>query len=293
MSGVQAGGSGQSAQSSMHAKARAVGLVRRILQRRSAGRTRALAATPFSAALVCAVLGVVAVPLSRLDADLKPAEVSLVEGTAQRTPAKGTAHALKAGSNVAVGDLLTTEAASRLELKFADQSVLRIGPSAKLQLTGAHFGEGPSKRKMTAKLFFGNVWAKVTSIISGDQKFAIETENAVAGVRGTTFRVDARSDKSVLVRVYAGAVAVAKNVPLYPGGTKPGEREETSGPEEVTRDQWEKLVGKQMQIVIGPDGNPGEPTQFAAEDEKGDEWAKWNEARDSKSEKPAKSDKPE
>ena len=65
-----------------------------------------------------------------------------------------------------------------------------------------------------------------------------------------------------------------------------------SGPEEVTRDQWEKLVGKQMQIVIGPDGNPGEPTRFAAEDEKGDAWAKWNEARDAKGDKPAGADKP-
>ncbi len=286
------GSLGGSPGGSVAATKRAVGLAGRALQRRGGGRTRALATTPFSAALVCAVLGVVAVPLSRLDADLKPAEVSLVEGKAERTPSKGAPQALKAGANVAVGDLVTTQAESRLELKFADQSVLRIGPNAKLQLTGAHFGEGPSKRKMTAKLFFGNVWAKVTSIISGDQKFAVETENAVAGVRGTTFRVDARSDKSVLVRVYAGAVAVAKNVPLYPGGTKPGEREEVAGPEEVTRDQWEKLVGQQMQIVIGPDGSPGEPTRFAAEDEKGDEWAKWNEARDSKSEKPAKS-KPE
>jgi hypothetical protein len=275
---------------------RAVGLAGRVLQRRGAGRTRALAPTPFSAALVCAVLGVVAVPLSRLDADLRPAEVSLVEGTAQRTPAKGAAHALKTGSNVGVGDTLTTEAESRLELKFADQSVLRIGPSASLLLKGAHFGEGPSKRKMTAKLFFGNVWAKVTSIISGDQKFAVETENAVAGVRGTTFRVDARSDKSVLVRVYAGAVAVARNVTLHPGGKPGAEREEVAGPEEVSREQWEKLVGKQMQIVIGPDGTPGEPTRFAAEDEKDDSWARWNEARDSrgdKGEKPAKSDKPE
>ena len=274
---------------------RLAGLAGRAL-RSGQGRAGVLAGTPFAAGLACALLAVVALPVSRLVADVKPAEVSLVEGTAQRTPAKGAAQALKPGSTVMVGDTLTTEADSRLELKFADASVLRIGSNAKLQLTGAHFGEGPSKRKMTAKLFFGNVWAKVTSIISGDQKFAVETENAVAGVRGTTFRVDARTDKSVLVRVYAGAVAVAKNVQLRSPAPKAGEREEADGPQEVSREQWEKLVGKQMQIVIGPDGSPGEPTKFAAEDKKDDSWARWNEARDrrgDKGEKPAKSDKPE
>jgi hypothetical protein len=197
------------------------------------------------------------------------ASVSALEGNAAR--AQGP---LKVGDAVSQGDTLTTEEASRLELKFSDASVIRIGPKAKLQLTEAHFG-GASKRKLTAKLFFGNLWAKVTSVIQGDQKFAVETENAVAGVRGTTFRVDARVDKSVLVRVYAGAVAVAK-----PTTSSGGSRHEVAGPQEVSRDQWEKLVGRQMQIVIGSDGTPGDPTPFGAEAD--DDFAKWNEGRDKK-----------
>ena len=59
----------------------------------------------------------------------------------------------------------------------------------------------------------GKLWAKVTSAIHGEQKFQVETENAVAGVRGTTFRVDANQDKSVRVRVYDGQVAVAPGAP--------------------------------------------------------------------------------
>ena len=234
-----------------------------------------------AAAGLAVLFGVVAFPVSRLLAEGKPAKVTLIDGKAERSSSKGAAEALKVGAGIFEGDTVTTAADSRLELEFVDRSVVRLGPAAKLQLTAAHFGQGMGKRKMTAKLFFGNIWAKVTSLVGGDQKFAIETENAVAGVRGTTFRVDARQDKSVLVRVYAGAVAVSKNVPLYTG--KPGApREEVAGPEEVTRDQWEKLVGKQMQIVIGADGKPGEPERFAEDVDKGDAWAKWNEARDGK-----------
>ena len=215
-----------------------------------------------------------ALVIQRALADTRPASVSALEGKATRARDKSEPADLRVGSGVAQGDIISTGDAARLELKFADASLLRIGPKARVQLTTAHFGGGPARRQMTAKLFFGNLWAKVTSAIQGDQKFQIETENAVAGVRGTTFRVDAREDKSVLVRVYAGAVAVAKNVPIYANG-KPGERREVEGPGEVTRDQWEKIIGKQMQILIAADGTPGDPTQMAEEDEKKDDLGAW------------------
>jgi hypothetical protein len=218
----------------------------------------------------------------RLAAAVKTASVSALEGQATRQRQGGSPVALAVGTAVGQGDTIATADDARLELKFSDGSALRVGPHAKMQLTEAHFGGGPAKRKLTAKLFFGNLWAKVTSVIQGDQKFQIETENAVAGVRGTTFRVDARTDKSVLVRVYAGAVAVAKNVPIYATG-KPGEeRREVAGPEEVSREAWEKLVGRQMQIVIAADGTPGDPEAFTEDADKDDAWAKWNQQRDAK-----------
>ncbi len=215
--------------------------------------------------------------VQRVSAEARPAQVSALEGKAERSRKGGQPARLAVGATVSQGDFITTFAGARLELKFADASLLRIGPGAKLQISAAHFGGGPAKRQMTARLFFGNLWAKVTTAIQGEQKFQIETENAVAGVRGTTFRVDARQDKSVLVRVYAGAVAVAKNVPIYgtPASGKPGERHEVDGPDEVSRDKWEKIVGKQMQILIAADGTPGEATRLADTDEKADDLGIW------------------
>ena len=215
----------------------------------------------------------------RLSAAPKTAAVSALEGKASRARLNAQPTPLSVGAAVGQGDTIATEDEARLELKFSDGSALRVGPRAKMQLTEAHFGGGPAKRKLTTKLFFGNLWAKVTSVIQGEQKFQVETENAVAGVRGTTFRVDARIDKSVLVRVYAGAVAVAKNVPIYATG-KDEPRHEVPGPEEVSRERWEKIVGTQMQIVIAADGTPGEPRQVAEDADKDDAWAKWNQGRD-------------
>ena len=227
------------------------------------------------------MIAILLVPMLLAASEPRTAAVSALEGQATRARAGGKPAALSIGTAVAQGDTLQTADDARLELKFSDGSALRLGPKAKMQLTEAHFGGGPAKRKLTARLFFGNIWAKVTSVIQGEAKFAVETENAVAGVRGTTFRVDARSDKSVLVRVYAGAVAVAKNVPIYATG-KNEPRHEVAGPEEVSREQWEKLVGRQMEIVIAADGTPGDPTPFSEDVDKDDAWAKWNQERDAR-----------
>jgi hypothetical protein len=125
----------------------------------------------------------------------------------------------------------------------------------------------------------------------------METSNAVAGVRGTTFRIDAKRDKSTVVRVYTGAVAVS-NAPIYakPGkvkktgkfqmpkqGVKPGGpgRVEVAGPHEVTKKEWEEFVAKAMQEVrVAADGKIGEPVAFDAQADAADEWVSWNKSRD-------------
>jgi hypothetical protein len=208
----------------------------------------------------------------------KTAQVSQLDGRAERSRGSGARSELRRGMAVGQGDTIETQEKARLEIRFSDNSVLRLGSRAKLQLAEAHFAAGAARRRLSARLFFGKLWAKVTSVLQGEQKFEVETENAVAGVRGTTFRVDANDDKSVLVRVYDGSVAVGKGAAqAAPPG---GERREVAGPQEVTREQWEKLVGKQMQIFIAADGTPGEPEEFPADVDKDDAFARWNQQRD-------------
>jgi len=215
----------------------------------------------------------------RAQARVRFATVSLLEGTAQVRRGPGTTQDLRQGSRVQQGDLVETGDDARLELRLPDASALRLGPRARLALAAAHFEQGPARRQLSVKLFFGKVWAKVTSVAGGDQRFQIETENAVAGVRGTAFRVDAHEDRSVLVRVYSGTVAVRRNAPSS-APPEDGGRREVPGPEEVTRGAWEKLVGRQMQILIAADGTPGVPAPFSEADEAGDDWSAWNRKRD-------------
>lgn len=220
-------------------------------------------------------------------ADAKAAEeknkavVSFLEGSATNsTGGTGEAQPLKQDQTVVENDVVATTAGSKLELKLKDGSVIRVGPSSKLQLKSAYFGDNGEK-KFSAKLLFGRVWSKVSGLVSNDSKFEVETDNAVAGVRGTTFRVDASNDKSVLVRVYAGAVAMAAPGLVTPAHkTGKAERKRVNGPKEITGAQWEKLVGASMQMRVAADGTPGDPTPFASADDTGDSWAQWNQERD-------------
>lgn len=214
------------------------------------------------------------------------AKVSYLEGKATSQAAgTGPKVALAKDGLVYEDDVVETEPGAKVELRTQDGSAIRVGPSSKLLVKSAYFGQGGEK-KFTAKLFFGQVWTKVTGLVGGDSKFEVETDNAVAGVRGTTFRIDAKADKSVIMRVYAGSVAMASAALAQKKAEAPkGKRAQIKGPTAISANEWEKLVGKMMQISVNADGTSGEPTAFAAKDDVGDEWAAWNTAMDEKADK--------
>src|SRR5690606_37300861 len=78
-----------------------------------------------------------------------------------------------------------------LKITHNDGSVLLVGGGSTLYIDEARF-EGQERRGFGVFLEVGKLWAKVKKAIAGsDAKFEVTTERAVAGVRGTIFRVDA------------------------------------------------------------------------------------------------------
>lgn len=209
--------------------------------------------------------------------------VTFLAGEATRAAGESApAEPLAAGGAVRAGDVLETRRRTRLEVRLADGSVLRLGPSSRAVVAAAAFGGTPAERDVSARLLVGKVWANVARAVGGAARFEVETEHAVAGVRGTTFRVDAAADRSVVVKVYSGTVAVAQGAvprPAHEGGTGAG-RQRVPGPREVTREQWERIVTGMMQVRVSADGVPGEPEAFALADPGADEWETWNRGRD-------------
>ena len=227
--------------------------------------------------LVLAVLALTLAVAPRAAPSGPAATVSFLDGEATRTAA-GRTEALRSGTALHEGDLVETRRRTRLELSLADGSVLRLGPLSRARLETAVFGASPEDRRVSARLLVGDVWAKVAKAVGGEARFEVQTENAVAGVRGTTFRVDAAHDRSEVVRVYSGAVAVAGGpipLPSHGGG---GSRRQVPGPQEVTREQWERVVTSMMEVRVSAQGEPEEPRAFALA--AADEWEAWNRERD-------------
>jgi hypothetical protein len=138
-------------------------------------------------------------------ADDAVGRVSLVEGTVQRDVA-GSRSPLVEGEAIAEGDHLMTAGRSRAELILADGSVVRLGPDSDLTLSKLAFEE--KTETLTAKLHLalGKLWTHVEKVKEGGS-YEVETDRAVAGVRGTEFRVDA-SEEAHAVEVYEGKVHV-------------------------------------------------------------------------------------
>ena len=112
----------------------------------------------------------------------------------------GVAKSAAPGDTLQDGDEVETGAQSRAEFAQGDGTLVRVGETSRIAV------HNTSRRAFSAKLMLGDLWAKVHKLLAGDS-FQIETENGVAGVRGTEFRLEARGDEHLL-RVYEGVVSL-------------------------------------------------------------------------------------
>jgi len=228
-----------------------------------------------SVLLVSAILIAVLAPatpgfgLEKIRVTLQKGEVSI--GLSQ----KGPWQTLKTGMPVTAGSFIKTGKDSVVELTMPDNSIIRLASDTLFELNQAFFPED-KLRRFFSKLLIGKMWAKVTSAFRGRRgTFNTSTYTAVAGVRGTTYNLKAKADKSTEISVYEGKVGVGP--PLIVEG---GPKEEMVWPMQVSEIKWEEIIlGKLQKLYIGPDGKPGKPVSFDPLKEK-DEWVMWNQERD-------------
>lgn len=194
---------------------------------------------------------------------------------------------LARGDYLKQNDRVQTEKKSRIELKLPDESYIRFDEMTIFVLKTAAFDQAQKQRDIDVTMILGKLWAKVAKFLNKEDRFAVSAHTAVAGVRGTTYRMNANEDNSVTVKVYGGEVEVrgkkaetaASQLPTPGAPSVIQGPHPIPGPHPVSMQEWTYIVGAMQQINIQPDGTPSEPFRFSAEADL-DDWVRWNMDRD-------------
>jgi hypothetical protein len=214
------------------------------------------------------------------------ARVTYVRGEVRRqTSEDGPWTALPLGAFVKAGERIMTMKGGRLELQLPDKSIIRFDQESDVRLAKAEYNPAQSKRDVRFSLLLGKTWANIQNVFGSSKGVEVETENAIVGVRGTVFRINVSLDRSAMIKVYRGSVAVSKpqriSAPGEPGSEiqrVPGPTR-VPGPHRVTVEEWIRIVEAMQQITVSAEGIPSKPRTFTMEEDLND-WVQWNLERD-------------
>ena len=209
-------------------------------------------------------------------------KVVVLEGKASRTPESGPAVELQVGTPIELKDTLKVSAGN-LKFELNDGSQIALAEKSELFIDDAKF-EGQDCTGFMGTLKAGSLWTRVKKLLGG-AKYEVKTERAVAGVRGTVFRIDAdtlikaaKGRRATVVRVAEGIVRVNPSqatAATMKTQVKKGERKEVPGPTEISVDAWE---AKFVELAKGQSFAVGEDLWIQAELSKAqqnDAFAKW------------------
>lgn len=122
------------------------------------------------------------------------ADVALVVGVNGQpvVTRTGKTEPLQRGAVVAIGDVIETNADSKLKVLLADDSVLAIGPKTRIVLDD--FALGAQSRTVRLRVLVGRFKLAIAAFLGGSTTYEIRTPTAVAGVRGTVLWGDTDLD---------------------------------------------------------------------------------------------------
>lgn len=151
---------------------------------------------------------IVRVPLSLVKQLPAPAEVALSSGQAGILKADKSVSPVTKGQQLTAGTELITGENSKLDIKFADGSIVSMQPNSTLKLDTLSIYSGGGMVDTKLRLQQGKVETEANPTHLQGNQMQIITPTAVAAVRGTKFRVST-DDVSIKQETLEGKVALS------------------------------------------------------------------------------------
>ncbi|SFI06810.1 FecR family protein [Collimonas sp. OK307] len=161
------------------------------------------------------------IPVALLPDDPSTAQVAAMSGSIDAVAADGRPINISIGTVLSEGAIINTGSNSFLSLSLPDQSHIALPSNSQVKLSKLRTARYTNSPRTEIALLKGRVESRVSPLDKNKGRFEVRSPLAVAGVRGTDFRVGLVGD-SVTTEVLSGGVAVAKkNLPpaltLHPG----------------------------------------------------------------------------
>ncbi|MET3117605.1 hypothetical protein AAKU64_001824 [Undibacterium sp. GrIS 1.8] len=161
------------------------------------------------------------IPLDLLPADLVEAKVLAMAGTSTAKLPTGAEENITLGNTYKEGTMITTGKNGFLTLVLPDDSRISIPSNSQVKLSKLRMTKYSKSPRTEITLLQGRVESKVTPLESNKGRFEVRSPLAVAGVRGTHFRVSV-NDNGIANEVLSGGVAVGSvkkpNTLVIPAG---------------------------------------------------------------------------
>jgi len=170
-------------------------------------------------ALLTAVMLAAGVTLAHAD----KGQVTHLSGVLSAKKADGTIRVLAERSEVATGDVLTSEKNTYANIRFSDGSQMTMKPASSVKVEKfAYQVDKPAEDSFAITLLQGGL-RMVTGLVGARNraKFEVKTNTATIGIRGTTFNVDdcmnagegcsAGTEPGIYVGVSNGAVTLSNS----------------------------------------------------------------------------------
>lgn len=207
------------------------------------------------------------------------ATITLLEGASTLARPPLAQRSLVVGETLYAGSILHTGATSRVELTFADRSVVRLDANTSIELGVGTRGAEKQAERFQVKLLKGEIWVTLLDQPEGRNSPQILMAGALLVGDKSVFRAILFQNGAAEMKAYAGYTTASGPFVFVKEGARfllqpAGVDDET----QIT-EPWRYRIEPYRKMIIQATGKETKPFRFTARADLST-WVRWNQLRD-------------